>query len=95
MAKYYYHIPTKHILNETCEIDLIDNYDESDEVYYSEAGNALLHRVDEDHLERLINDHKEYHEDLESSEKLTQEEFKDRILLVCNKVTELPIPKRF
>ena len=62
MAKIYYHNITKRQLNETCIIDLIDQYNEGDMIYKSYAGNSLIYEVSEREIKELKHQHKEYHE---------------------------------
>jgi len=63
MAKRYYHNISKHQLNETEIVDLIDNYDENDLIYFSEAGNACLELLSKEDLGAIKLRVKEFYED--------------------------------
>jgi len=60
--KIFYHNFTKNIVNETERMDFIDEYEEDDIVYKSEAGNACLEKLEIDEIANLLSEYKEYNE---------------------------------
>ena len=53
----FYHNLTKEIVNETEKLDFMDNYDNGDIIYKSEAGNAILLKIEGDELQSLKEDY--------------------------------------
>lgn len=58
--KAFYHNPSAGLLNETDVIDFMDQYEEDDQLYKTEAGNAILIELTDKEIEELVKLHKEW-----------------------------------